>query len=197
MPPVIAELTRGLRDDSEPCAGGLPQAAVLVALVDAARSPGVILTRRASHLRLHAGEIAFPGGKCDSGDRDHWQTALREAEEEVGLQSPSIERLGIMPALVTRTAIEVTPCVGWVPRPVELSANPAELDAVFTVPLEFVADPAELRFDRYDYGGRERWVPRYDWGDHRIWGITAAVLVKLANLACAAGLAMDDYWEGR
>lgn len=181
-----------------PVAGSeLPQAAVLV-LIDELRAPAeVVLTRRAEHLRLHAGEIAFPGGKCDDGDRDHWHTALRESEEEIGLRSHSVESLGVMPSLVTRTGIEVTPCVARLCSSTHFVANSQELDEVFSVPLEFFSKPEHLQFDRYEYGGRERQVPRYEWQNYTIWGITAAVLVKLVNLACDAGLEMEDYWQGR
>ncbi|MEP5763071.1 MAG: CoA pyrophosphatase [Halieaceae bacterium] len=181
-----------------PVAGSeLPQAAVLV-LIDELRAPAeVVLTRRAEHLRLHAGEIAFPGGKCDDSDRDHWHTALRESEEEIGLRAHSVESLGVMQPLVTRTGIEVTPCVARLSSSSHFVANPQELDEVFTVPLEFFSKPENLQFDRYEYGGRERQVPRYEWRNYTIWGITAAVLVKLVNLACDAGLEMEDYWQGR
>ena len=97
----------------EPAATGddLTQAAVLVAVEKTATEPRVWLTERAAHLRLHAGEIAFPGGKRDSTDPSLWFTALREAEEEIALQAQSVSLLGYMPPLTTRTGIQVTPCI--------------------------------------------------------------------------------------
>ncbi len=174
----------------------LPQSAVLVALDDREAPTSVVLTQRAAHLRLHAGEVAFPGGKCDPEDNDFWDTALREAAEEIELPAGHIRPLGHMAPLVTRTGIQVTPCVGLLERAAQFRPNPDELDAVFEVPLEFFADPNELYFKRFDYGGHERQVPHYDWQGYSIWGITAGILVKLVNLACDAGLAMEDYWKG-
>jgi 8-oxo-dGTP pyrophosphatase MutT (NUDIX family) len=170
---------------------------VLIVLDDSGTDPAVVLTQRAAHLRLHAGEVAFPGGKCDPGDCDHWATALREAEEEIALPAARVEKLGVMPPVVTRTKIEVTPCVGRLTMAVDFVPNRDELDAVFRVPLSFFAQARELHFDRFDYGGRERLVPRYQWQDYSIWGITAALLVQLVNLALDAGLDLEAYWEGR
>jgi 8-oxo-dGTP pyrophosphatase MutT (NUDIX family) len=174
----------------------LPQAAVL-ALID--YHPGVesvVLIRRADHLRLHAGEVAFPGGKCDEGDTDAWHTALREAEEEIALPAPHVTRLGMLPPLVTRTGIEVLPCVAELSQPVDLKPNPEELAAVFSAPLAFFAEAGNLDFMDFDYGGRKRRVPRYQWQEYTIWGITAAILVQLVNLGCDAGLEMEAYWRG-
>ena len=71
-----------------------------------------------------------------------------------------------------------------------------ELDSYFYVPLDFLAEPANLVLDRFEYGGRERLVPRYEWEEHSIWGITAAILVKLVNMSCDAGIHLEDYWRG-
>jgi 8-oxo-dGTP pyrophosphatase MutT (NUDIX family) len=178
-------------------AAELPQAAVLVALDCAAEATSVVLVRRASHLRLHAGEVAFPGGKCDQEDAGHWETALREAREEIALPEPHVEQLGCMAPLVTRTGIQVTPCVGRLRESAPLRANPGELDAVFQAPVEFFAESGHLAFDRFDYGGTERLVPRYEYLEYTIWGITAAILVRLVNMACDAGIEMEDYWRGQ
>jgi 8-oxo-dGTP pyrophosphatase MutT (NUDIX family) len=174
----------------------MTQAAVLVPLDVSADVPRVILTQRAQHLRLHAGEIAFPGGKCDPEDDDHWQTALREATEEVDLSPDAVQRLGVLPPLITRTGIQVTPCIGLLSRSQQLRPNPDELDAVFSVPMAFFVDPANLELDAMEYYGGTRRVPRYDYDEYCIWGITAAMLVRLANIGWDAGLELDDYWKG-
>ena len=179
-----------------PVSGDWPVAAVLVLLEGGEGEATVLLTRRAAHLRLHAGEIAFPGGKCDETDADHWATALREADEEIALPAARVEPLGVMAPLVTRTGIEVIPCVARLRDAVEYRPNPDEIDSVFSVPVSFFAAAGNLQFDDFDYAGRTRRVPRYEWGEHSIWGITAAVLVQLANLACDAGLELESYWIG-
>ena len=177
-------------------AGEWPQAAVLVALDCRDSSLFVVLTRRAGHLRLHAGEVAFPGGKCDDGDTDYWHTAAREAEEEVGLPPSHFDPLGALESLVTRTGIEVVPCVALLNRAPCFRPNPDEIAEVFEAPLAFFAERDNLHFDEYDYGGRVRRVPRYEWQGFTIWGITAAILVQLANLGFDAGLELEPYWLG-
>ena len=177
-----------------PIGGPWPQAAVLVAL-DSLTSPlSVVLTQRADHLRLHAGEVAFPGGRCDAEDRDFWQTATREALEEIALPPENLRFIGALDSLVTRTGIEVVPCVASVERSTSFRANPEELLAVFEAPLHFFAERGNLHFDTFEYGGRQRRVPRYEWKRYTIWGITAAILVQLANIACGADLELEPYW---
>jgi 8-oxo-dGTP pyrophosphatase MutT (NUDIX family) len=173
----------------------LPQAAVLVLLQELDAEPEVVLTRRADHMRLHAGEVAFPGGRCDADDDSHWGTALREAGEEVAVPARQVEQLGVMSPLVTRTGIEVTACVGHLLGAAELKPNPMELDAIFTVPLAFLAEAGNLSFDKFEYAGAQRQVPRYDYEQYCIWGITAAMLVRLVNITHAARLPLGAYWR--
>ena len=177
--------------------GELTQAAVLVVLDELSSPLSVVLTRRADHLRLHAGEAAFPGGKCDPGDSSHWDTAAREAHEEVGLPESHLRRLGQLDAVVTRTGIEVVPCIAELTEPAAMVPNPEELAAVYEVPLDYFASPAHLYFDERDYGGVSRRVPRYEWQEHSIWGITAAILVRLVNITYDAGLPLPHYWQGK
>lgn len=193
----LQRLQSALQADFPLASSRLPQAAVLVLLDLLGPEPCVVLTRRADHMRLHAGEVAFPGGRCDDTDTDHWHTALREAEEEIALPDNTVSRLGVIAPLVTRTGIEVTPCVGQLTQAVSFVANPQELDAVFKVPLSFLAQPSHLQFDTFEYAGLDRRVPRYQWQEFRIWGVTAAMLVVLVNLACNAGLELEDYFKGR
>jgi 8-oxo-dGTP pyrophosphatase MutT (NUDIX family) len=173
----------------------LPQAAVLVLLQELDDQPQALLTLRAGHMRLHASEVAFPGGRCDPEDDSHWETALREANEEVALPSQQVERVGMMSPLVTRTGIQVTPCVGRLHGTVELSPNPDELESIFSVPLDFLADADNLSFDSFEYAGAQRQVPRYDYEQYSIWGITAAMLVRLVNITHAARLPLGAYWR--
>jgi 8-oxo-dGTP pyrophosphatase MutT (NUDIX family) len=174
----------------------LPQSAVLVLLDQLNGMPSVLLTQRSKHLRLHAGEVAFPGGRCDPEDPHPWATAVREAEEEVGLSPALVEPLGFMEAVVTRTGIQVIPCVGMLTETAELVPNPDEIESVFEVPVNFFAEPEQLHLDDFVYGERIRGVPRYEYEGYTIWGITAAIMVQLVNLAFDAKLDLEDYWKG-
>jgi 8-oxo-dGTP pyrophosphatase MutT (NUDIX family) len=194
--PIVTALADTLAKDAGMIGAELPQAAVLIALLPSADQLTVILTRRAAHMRQHPGEVAFPGGKCDPEDEDHWATALREANEEIGLPVHLVQRLGVLPPLVTRSGIEVTACVGLLREAVEFIPNPEELDAVFCPPLEFFCQEGELHLDPFEYRGAMRQVPRYEYGEFTIWGMTAAMLIRLVNIACGAAIELETYWKG-
>ena len=141
---LLEKLQRGLQSSSLGILPNMQQAAVLILLDKLESGAEVVLTQRAAHMRLHPGEVAFPGGKCDAEDPHHWATALREAEEEIGLDPACVQGLGFLAPLTTRSEIQVTPCVGVLTQPVHFRANPEELDAVFRVPLKFLARPEPL-----------------------------------------------------
>lgn len=171
--------------------GTLPQAAVLVPITRNAE-PELILTLRASGLSTHGGEVAFPGGRRDPEDPDLIHTALREAEEEIGLPAGLVEVLGPLSTLVSRHGIQVTPYVGFVPDYVEYRANDGEIDSVFSVPLAFFReDPREMTH-RIDYLGKSWYVPSYRYGDYKIWGLTAIMVVELVNLIYDAGIELHQ-----
>jgi 8-oxo-dGTP pyrophosphatase MutT (NUDIX family) len=174
--------------------GQWPQAAVLVALTEEAE-PRVLLGRRAMHLPLHPGEIAFAGGKREAEDLSPWETATREAMEEVGLSLGMISPLGELDPLITRTGFEVFPCVASVPAAPELVVDPGEFDSVFFVPLAVFGDPAIFRLETMSYGSEARRVPHYQVGKDNVWGVTAAVLVLLANVAYDAGFDLQRDWK--
>lgn len=159
----------------------LPQAAVLVPITRS-EDPELVLTLRASGLSTHGGEVAFPGGRRDPTDADLVQTALRESQEEVGLAPGLVEVVGPLSTLVSRHGIEVTPFVGLVPDYVEYKANDAEIASVFSVPLHFFRDDPRHMTHRIDYFGRSWYVPSYSYGQFRIWGLTAIMVVELVNL---------------
>lgn len=175
-------------------AGRRREAAVLVALT-AESSPRVILGRRAMHLALHPGEVAFPGGKREPEDGTPWVTALREALEEVGLEEGLVHRLGELTPLLTRTGFEVYPCVAKVPDSLDMVVDPGEFDSVFLSPLEVFADRGIFRLEPMSDGTRTRMVPHYQVGSDNIWGVTAAVLAQLANVAYDAGLELQRDWN--
>ncbi|MCA0175293.1 MAG: CoA pyrophosphatase [Proteobacteria bacterium] len=164
-------------------------AAVLVPLVPRPDGLQVLLTRRAAHLAKHPGQIAFPGGRSDPGDADAVATALREAQEEIGLAPASVEVLGSLPAYHTVTGYAVTPVVGLVSDP-KLVLHAGEVDEAFEVPLAFLMDPANHRRHLWTQGGVTRdyhsmpWTPPAGAADkgpeaYFIWGATAAMLRNL------------------
>jgi 8-oxo-dGTP pyrophosphatase MutT (NUDIX family) len=171
-----------------------PQAAVLVALT-AEADPGVLLGRRADHLPHHPGEIAFAGGKREAADRSPWQTASREAQEEVGLAADAMRPLGEMAPMLTRTGFEVYPCIAAIPANPGLVVDPGEFDSVFFTPLSVFADAGLLRLEIMSDGRSTRKVPHYQVGNDNIWGVTAAVLALLANVAYDAGLDLQRDWR--
>ena len=152
--------------------------------------PCVILTKRASRLSSHSGEIAFPGGKRDPTDRDIIFTALREAHEEVNLHPEQVNIIGQMDDAVSLHKLKVTPCVGLIPAAVKLTANLGELDCVFKVPLAFFMD-AKNRCDHLaQYQQKARYAPCYLYEGHLIWGLTSYMLMEFLNVALEADIAL-------
>lgn len=159
---------------------GIKSAAVLVAVTNRAE-PGVILTRRTENLRRHAGEIAFPGGRLDPEDHGPVDAALREAEEEISLPRSQVEVVGTADRYRTISGYDVTPVLGVVPPDLPLVPHEAEVAAVFEAPLRFLLDPANHREGETMLRGRIRHYYEILWGDWRIWGVTAAMIVNLSR----------------
>jgi 8-oxo-dGTP pyrophosphatase MutT (NUDIX family) len=157
-------------------------AAVLVPLVVREEGMTVLLTQRADHLNDHAGQVSFPGGRHEPFDANATATALREAQEEVGLDPKRVEVLGALPDYLTGTGFRVTPVVGLVHPPFIVQADSFEVAEVFEVPLSFLMDPShhEVRVFRWEGGERRFFAmpyPRSDAaGDYFIWGATAGML---------------------
>lgn len=167
----------------------MPEAAVLMPITRG-DSPELVLTLRASGLSTHGGEVAFPGGRRDPEDRDLIHTALREAEEEVGLAPGIVEIVGPLSSLVSLHGIHVTPYVGIVPDYVEYRPNDAEIASVFSVPLDFFCQDVREVTHRIDYQGGAWYIPSYRYGEYKIWGLTAIMIVELVNLVYDAGIEM-------
>ena len=155
-------------------------AAVLVPVTDRTE-PGVLLTQRTETLRNHAGQIAFPGGRADPGDVDLVATALREAEEEIGLPPAQVTVVGLADRYRTVTGFEVTPIVGVIPPDLTLTPAEAEVADLFEVPLSFLLDPAHHRRVSAPWRGQTRYFYEILWNDRRIWGATAAMIVNLSR----------------
>ena len=187
-PRQAAAIRRALRGDHDLNPGMTPPsidlrpAAVLVPLVDRPDGMTVLLTQRTAHLSAHAGQIAFPGGRIETGDRDASATALREAEEEVGLPRDHVTLVGRLDTYVTGTGYQITPVVGVVRVPFPLTLDPFEVAEAFEVPLDFVLDPANHRRTERVFGQRLRVFFVLPFEDRQIWGATAGMLVNLAEV---------------
>ena len=162
------------------------QAAVLIAITRRPE-PGVILTVRREHLRTHAGQVAFPGGRIDPEDPHPIAAALREAEEEIGLPPSEVEIWGAADVYRTITGYAVTPVLGSVPPGLPLAPHEHEVADWFEAPLAFLLDPANQRAVEVEYQGQMRSYYQIDWGERRIWGATAAMLVNLTRRMRAHG----------
>lgn len=156
------------------------EAAVLIAVTDRPE-PGVILTVRHESMRTHAGQIAFPGGRIDPGEQTT-DAALREASEELGLDTAVVDVVGAMDQYRTVTGFLVTPVVGVIPPDVPLIPHDAEVADWFEAPLDFLLDPANQVRRQTVFAGRERHYYEIAWEGRRIWGATAAMLVNLSRL---------------
>ena len=158
-------------------------ASVLMPLVMRDSGLTVLLTERSAQLSSHSGQVAFPGGKADPQDADTVETALREAEEEIGLERRYVQVLGTMPIYTTGSAFLVTPVVALVDADHSLTVNPHEVADVFEVPLDFLMDPSNHRRHSVDWAGsRREWLsmPYADAKAERfIWGATAGMLRNL------------------
>lgn len=154
-------------------------AAVLVPLVEHADGYTVLLTQRTSSLKKHAGQVAFPGGRMEAGDADAIACALREAQEETGLDPAQVEILGRLPTYLTITGFEVTPVVGAVTPPLSLTPDPIEVASAFEVPLAFFLDSTNHQRVSRDFNGMKRAYYAMPYGDRYIWGATAGMLLNL------------------
>jgi 8-oxo-dGTP pyrophosphatase MutT (NUDIX family) len=163
----------------------LRPAAVLLLVVNHAE-PAVVFTQRTAHLADHAGQISFPGGRCDEGDCTPERTALREAREEIGLEADRVQLLGRLPEYRTSTGFSVTPVVGWAEPPVSYRPDPHEVAEVFEVPLAFLLDSRNHRYESAFFKGRMRKYWAMPFGERFIWGATAGMLVTFQRILVAA-----------
>ena len=163
-------------------AGKVTKAAVLIPLVLKEEGLSVLLTQRTNHLRDHAGQISFPGGRMDPEDQGPNDTALRESQEEIGLDPKRVEIIGHMPQYLTVSGYSVTPVVGLVQAQAEYVLDEFEVADVFEVPLSFLLDPAnhQVRLWQSEQGGRRFYSMPYE--NRFIWGATAGMLRNLYHL---------------
>jgi len=154
-------------------------AAVLIAITDRPE-PGVILTVRREHMRTHAGQIAFPGGRIDRGETPV-DAALREAHEELLIDASEVEIVGELGAYRTVTGYVITPVLGVIPPDLPLSPHEHEVADWFEAPLEHLLDPTNQRRQAALFGSEERNYYEIVWNGRRIWGATAAIIVNLSR----------------
>lgn len=160
-------------------------AAVLVPIVDHPEEPTVLLTKRTETLSSHAGQVSFPGGKVDQTDADAVAAALREAEEEIGLEPARVSVCGFLDTYRTGTGFEIIPVVGLVAPGFNLSLQETEVETAFEVPLSFFLDPANHERHSGVWQGIRREYYAMPYGDFYIWGATAAMLVNLCDVMTA------------
>lgn len=154
-------------------------AAVLIGIVPRPEGPTVLLTQRAASLRSHSAQVAFPGGRVDAVDGSPVVTALREAEEEIGLPRERVRTLGFLDAYLTGTGYRIVPVVALLEPPFTLTLNAHEVDDAFETPLSFLLDPANHRREGREWKGLYRTYYAMPFGDRYIWGATAGMIRNL------------------
>jgi 8-oxo-dGTP pyrophosphatase MutT (NUDIX family) len=175
-PPVLYPDPRSLGNEA------LKPAAVLLAVTDRAQ-PGLLLLHRPSHMRAHPGQVALPGGRLDAGETSV-EAALREAEEELGIAPAKVRVIGPLAPYHTGSGYAVTPVLATIPPDLPITPNPDEVAQWFEAPLDYVLNPAYQIAKAVEWQGMMRHYVEILWQDHRIWGVTGAIL---ANLSCFLG----------
>jgi 8-oxo-dGTP pyrophosphatase MutT (NUDIX family) len=177
-PSGVSDHVPGARGPELAALTPLRPAAVLLPIVDRLDGLSVLLTLRASDLRAHSGQVAFPGGKIDAGETPR-EAALREAREEIGLEERFVEPLGWLDPYFTGTGFRVAPLVALVNPPFALKINKLEVDEVFETPFAFLMDAANHRLEEREWQGRRRKYYAMPHEGRYIWGATAGILRNL------------------
>lgn len=165
----------------EQLAGPLTPAGVLVPIMQRAEGLSILLTQRAEHLKHHAGQASFPGGRMEKHDDDVRVTALRETHEEVGIEPAHVDVIGYLRAMPTITGFAVTPVIGLVNGDVELAIDRTEVDYAFEVPLDFLLDEGNDRVVDRTWEGRPFRLKEFHYDGERVWGATAYMLLAFRN----------------
>jgi 8-oxo-dGTP pyrophosphatase MutT (NUDIX family) len=166
----------------ETLSGKIKRASVLVPLVFLNDEIHLLLTVRTHEVETHKGQISFPGGVCDTEDKNETETALREAEEEIGLPKSSVEILGILDDFLTPTGFLITPVVGYIHSLPTLKPNPDEVAEILFAPLSLFADEQNYRTEERTVNGKRLKVWFFDYQQHTIWGATAAMIKHFLNI---------------
>ena len=176
---VVSPLWQGRPEQAMIEHGNSVRAAVLIPLINRASGITVLFTQRTAHLADHAGQISFPGGRVEAGDVSSHDTALREAEEEIGLPRSSVDILGSLPDFYVPTGFRVIPVVGLIEPPFPVKLDSFEVAEIFEVPLHFFLDPLNHQRHDIDYKGRRRQYYAMPYEGRFIWGATAGILFNL------------------
>lgn len=169
-----------LRDDAHLGPAGTPRPAAVLIAVTEREEPGVLLIHRPDDMRSHPGQVAFPGGKIDPGE-NAIEAALREANEELGIQSCDVRVIGATDRFGTGSGYDVTPVLATLPPDLPLVPNPAEVSDWFEVPLRFILDPVNHVPQSTFWQGKQRDYLEIPWEGRRIWGITASIIANLSR----------------
>ena len=189
--PALDQAAEFLSDYQEPpYLGDYPDAAVALAITNGAE-PKLLVTQRPSHMKIHPGECAFPGGKWESGDDNMLATATREMEEEVGIPRELFSPMGELRQRRSRSKIRVHSFVGTIPENLPLKLNPAEVAHAFLVPLQHLKDFNNYEYKMVEYQGKPRPYLAIHYQQFKIWGLTAAITLDLMNTVFDANLPID------
>jgi 8-oxo-dGTP pyrophosphatase MutT (NUDIX family) len=178
MPPGLRRWPHAMR---EKLAGPLRPAGVLVPIMERPEGLSVLLTQRAAHLRHHAAQASFPGGRMEPQDPDVLATALRETHEEIGVEPSFVDVIGYLRAMPTITGFAVTPVVGLVPGNLELDIDRTEVDYTFEMPLDFLLDEGNDQLAEREWEGRRFRLREFHYAGERVWGATAYMLLAFRN----------------
>ena len=157
------------------------EASVLIPVLTFKEDLEILLTKRSVNLRDHPGQIAFPGGKKEQCDNNPMETALREAEEEIGLKTSDVEVISSLPTHKTATGFTIKPYIGLVREPFKKILQRGEVDEVFTVPFDHILDEKNFTIQRRKWNGSERRYYIVPFGPYYIWGATARILLNLSQ----------------
>ena len=157
----------------------LTAAAVLALLIRDGGEDHLLFTKRSQTVLHHKGQICFPGGACDTDDKDLWATALRETREEIGLDPQAVSFVGKLGEIITPSGYQVTPFVGSLEKPVPWQPNPEEIDEIFTAPIGHFLRPENFRLAQKSYQGFRYDDPLFLYKHYEIWGATGRILVEL------------------
>ena len=182
---AIAKLTKptsdfDLNSSNYKSSGQTKEAGVLLPIIRQFDGIYLVLTKRAAHLSTHPGQISFPGGKRENKDTNIEATALREAQEEIGLKTEVVEVLGRLPAHETVTGFQITPIIGWIETNWTAVADPNEVTEVFQVPLSYITNIKNFQIQDRVWNGRKRYYYTVPYGPYYIWGATACILYNFA-----------------